>query len=282
MAYKELKAHRMLQTPKLAICNFIPNTDILKKTALAHGFSGVDWTFKVEDLPLDPLGELRLAKRIARLYPLEVRYHCAFKGLDPGDEDPHTAEAAMGIFKRACRLIADLGGRFMTVHLGLGRSSSEKLSWERTLSSLAELVQYAEERGVCVCLENLASGWTSRPDVFERIVRKSNAMVTLDIGHAKVCSSVESQQYCFEDFVLPHANRIMNAHVYHEERNGRHMPPTKLEEMFEQLILLKCLPCDWWTLELRQEADLFSTLRVIREFLDLDWGECSFESLGMQ
>jgi sugar phosphate isomerase/epimerase len=272
----------MVHTPKLAICNFIPDTHALKKMAFAHGFSGVDWTFKVEDLPESSLDELRLVKRIARLHPLEIRYHCAFKGVDLGDEDSNKAEAAMKIFKRVCRLVAELEGRCMTVHLGLGRDSTVGLSWERTLSSLADLVQYGEKHGVCVCLENLAFGWTGRPDLFEKLIRKSNARITLDIGHAKVCSSVESQHYCFEDFVLPHADRVMNAHVYHEEREDRHVPPSALEDMEERLTLLRCLPCDWWTLEIREEEGLLSTLRVIREFLDSAADECTLETLGMR
>jgi sugar phosphate isomerase/epimerase len=160
--------------------------------------------------------------------------------------------------------------------------STVGLSWERTLSSLAYLVQYAEKCGVCVCLENLAFGWTSRPDLFEKLIRKSNARVTLDIGHARVCSSVESQHYCFEDFVLPHADRVMNAHVYHEEREDRHVPPNALEDVLERLTLLRCLPCDWWTLEIREEKGLLSTLRVVREFLESAPDECSLEMLGMR
>lgn len=56
-----------MKQPKLAMCNFITDVDELKKTALAHGFSGIDWTFKVEDLPTNELDESRLVRAISRL-----------------------------------------------------------------------------------------------------------------------------------------------------------------------------------------------------------------------
>ncbi len=40
-----------MNLPSIAICNFIPDTALLRETALQFGFSGVDWTFKLEDLP---------------------------------------------------------------------------------------------------------------------------------------------------------------------------------------------------------------------------------------
>jgi sugar phosphate isomerase/epimerase len=240
----------------------------LRHTALAHGFSGVDWTFKLQDLPTNDVDELRLIKRISRLHPMEVRYHCAFEGVDLGDADPSKADAAMEIFRRACRLVSKVDGRFMTVHVGLGRESSMDLSWEHSVAALTGLVGYADALGVCVCLENLACGWSSRPDLFEKLVRKSGAGITLDIGHARVSPSVESQHYAFEDFVLPHYDRVFNAHVYHEEREDGHLPPEKLDDLIERLNLLRCLPCDWWVLELREENTLLSTLKIVRQFLD--------------
>jgi hypothetical protein len=118
-----------------------------------------------------------------------------------------------------------------------------------------------------VCLENLASGWSSRPELFEKLVRKSKAAVTLDIGHARMSPSVQSQRFDLEDFVTPHLRRVLNAHIYHEERNDRHTAPESLADLEDRLHLLTCLPCDWWVLELREEKALLETLRVVREFL---------------
>ncbi len=252
--------------PKLALCNFIPDVDALKDLALRNGFEGVDWTFTLETLPRTPDRELVLHEQIAKLRPLEVRYHCAFREVDPGEMDASKATMALEILRGACRLVSRLGGRYMTIHMGLGRDSMENLDWERTLACLRSLVAYGRGLGVVVCLENLACGWSSRPELFERLIRKSGAGVTLDIGHARVCPSVECQHYSFEDFVLPNENRVFNAHVYHEERGDRHHPPHELVDLAERLELLMGLPCDWWVLELREEAPLMATLEIVREF----------------
>jgi sugar phosphate isomerase/epimerase len=252
--------------PKLAICNFIPNVEDLKQKALAQGFAGVDWSFHLNDLPSSSRDEVRLLRRISWLRPLEVRYHCAFNELDLGDTDPAKADAAMAIFRKVCLLISQVDGHFLTIHVGLGRESTLDLSWRRTLQALADLVRLAEDQGICVCLENLATGWSSRPDLFEKLIRKSGAGVTLDIGHAMASPSVESQHYGFEDFITPHQAKVRNAHIYHEEHDHSHWPPQSLDDIACRLDVLRSLPCDWWVLELRDEPALLATLGVIGEY----------------
>jgi sugar phosphate isomerase/epimerase len=257
-----------MNLPTIAICNFIPDTAELRKTAVLHGFTGVDWTFKVEDLPQNQIEESRLLRDISALKGIEVRYHCAFRDLDLGDEDDSRADEAMKVFKRVSRIVSRLDGRFMTVHLGLGRKSPEGLSWDRTINSLAELVSYADGMGVRLCLENLASGWSSRPQLFEKLVRKSGAGVTLDIGHARVCQSVQCRVNELEDFVAPHPERVVNAHIYHEEVDDRHLPPESVDDIRGRLDLLTSLSCGWWVLELREEAPLLATLKAVRQYLE--------------
>jgi sugar phosphate isomerase/epimerase len=254
--------------PRLAMCNFITDDSLLKRFALANGFSGVDWTFKIEDLPRTPWDESRLLKRIAGLHPLEIRYHCAFKGIDLGDVTSAKAERAMEIFQDVCRLVAKLDGRFVTIHNGLGLDSTAGLSWERSLEALADLVKFGKSLGIAICLENLAWGWSSRPELFEKLVRKSEAGVTLDIGHARVSPSVQSQQYSFEDFVAPHQNKVFNAHIYHEELEDGHIPPQHLNDIHHRLSVLTSLPCNWWVLELREQQSLLATLEIVHHYLD--------------
>jgi sugar phosphate isomerase/epimerase len=156
----------------------------------------------------------------------------------------------------------------MTVHLGLGRRSPEGLSWERTIRALADLVSYAESLGVRLCLENLASGWSSRPQLFEKLIRKTGAGITLDIGHARVCQSVQCREFELEDFALPHQDRVLNAHIYHEEVDGRHVPPACVNDIRDRLDLLSWLGCNWWVLELREKEPLLATLKIVREYLE--------------
>lgn len=152
--------------------------------------------------------------------------------------------------------------------MGFGLDSTLGLSWERTIERLRYLVGHARALDIRICLENLAWGWTARPDLFEKLVRKSGAWVTLDIGHARVSPAVVSQQYSIEDFVSPHPERVLNAHIYHEERAQGHLAPGGLGDIEERLMLLERLDCDWWVLELHQEEPLLATLGIVRQFLD--------------
>ncbi len=252
----------------IACCNFIADIPELRAFAIEHGFAGVEWSLRRADLPATEEEGERLAERIRLLEPLEVRYHCAFQRTDLGDEEPERSREAMRVFRHVCRLVARLGGEVVTIHVGLGHDSTLGLSWERTVDSLAHLVRYAQSLGVRVCLENLAWGWTSRPELFEKLIRKAGPWVTLDIGHAWVSPSVTSQHYGIEDFVGPQSGRVLGAHIYHAEEGDRHVPPDGLAEIEGRLRLLAGLPaCSWWVLELRDRADLLQTLAAVRQFL---------------
>lgn len=257
-----------MRAPKIACCNLIPDVRELKNFALHHGFSGVDWTFAMETLPRTLREESSLVETIAEIEPLEVRYHCALSRVDLGDLEDDEAEKALKVLRGVCRLVAKLGGHFLTIHVGLGLESTNGLSWERTLDRLAYLVRLAGDAGVRLCLENLAWGWTSRPELFEKLIRKSGCWGTFDIGHAQVSPSVTTRQYRVEDFVAPHADRFLNVHIYHREDGDRHLSPASLTEIEARLRLVRQLPrCDWWVLELREREALLSTLEVVKEFL---------------
>ncbi len=255
--------------PILACCNFLPEAAQLRDFALTHGFAGVDWTFTLENFPKNPAAETALTRTITGLYPLDLRYHCAFARADLGAEDPEENRRTMQLFRRVCRLVAKLGGRVITIHIGgLGRESAFDLCWQKTLTGLTELVRLTNKLGLKLCIENLAWGGTSRPDVFEKLVRLSGAWATLDVGHARVSPAVTSGLFRVRDFVTPHPERFINAHVYHEETAAGHMPPQSLADLQDRLDLLMRLPlCNWWVLELREEAALFPTLNVVKEYL---------------
>ena len=260
-----------MKPPLLACCNFIPEVERLQQFALDLGFQGIDWTFTLNNLPEGPTGEADLNRSLSRLHPLEVRYHLAFPGLDLGDENPEESKRAGRVFREACRLISKLGGRFVTIHVGgLGRESSSKLCWHTAVKALQDLVRFAGRLGVRLCVENLAWGWSSRPWLYEKLLRLSGAWATLDIGHARVCQPVQCGGYRLQDFVSPHLERFVNAHIYHEENEAGHIPPTSLADMEARLRLLESLPlCNWWVLELREEQALRQTLGLVEEYLEL-------------
>lgn len=257
-----------MNDPKLACCNFLSSAKILREFALDYGLGGIDWTFSRENLPDSPAAENDLIAAVSLLRPLEVRYHCFFKGIDLGDRDPVSARAARNFFFRASDVVQRVGGRVITIHVGLGRDSMEGLSWENTVSAIGALVRHARTAGICISLENLAWGWTSHPNLYEKLIRRTDCWATLDIGHAAVSDSVLSRRFDVGDFVSPHSERVLNAHIYHLETDSGHVPPNSVSDLEERLEILWRLPmCDWWVLELRQEQDLLQTLAAARDFL---------------
>lgn len=256
-----------MNEPKLACCNFLEDLKGLREFALDHGFQGVDWTLSDPDFPHHPAAAREMQRLGQALQPLEIRFHGAFPQTDLGDEDPDRAAAAFRLLRAVCRLVTAANGRYLTIHIGLGRDSTMDLGWERTLTRLRDLVQFARNARLRLCLENLAWGWTSRPDLYEKLLRKSGAWATLDIGHAAVCPAVATQQFRMADFVRPQPERFCNAHVYHLETEAGHLPPQRLEDIQDRLDLLSELPlCDWWVLELRDEAAVRLALPILREY----------------
>jgi len=253
---------------KIAMCNFMKNPRDLYAFARRHGFDGIDWSFDIAAIPQSPREESLWAKQIKALAPLEIRYHCPFDRVDIGHEDPAQQRRATGLFRKIIRLVAKTGGGYLTLHVGLGRDTTRILSWNTTIESLRELVNYAAGLNVRLCLENLAWGWTAKPNLFEKLIRYSGAGITFDIGHARVCQAVQTQQYSPEDFLSPHKNRICSAHVYHEEIEGKgHIPPSDMADIARRLDLLMDTGCTWWTLEIREPEGLMQTRKIVDQYL---------------
>jgi sugar phosphate isomerase/epimerase len=265
--YIRQKSSRLFM-PKLAMCNFFPGIEKLGEFAVQHDFDGIDYSFDLNNLPVTPAQESGWVKEMAALRSLEVRYHCPFERVDLGHDDPGKAKEAEILFHRIIRLISKAGGRYVTIHIGLGHDSTEPLSWEITIDKLRRLVNYGRTMQVEVCLENLAWGWTSKPNLFEKLIRRSGAGVTLDIGHAHACESVQSQQYTIEDFVSPHADKVCNAHIYHTEILGMgHIAPQKREDIEDRLYLLNNIGCEWWVIEIRKHKELLEARKIVDEHL---------------
>jgi sugar phosphate isomerase/epimerase len=257
-----------MMKPKLALRNAFDGAGELKAYARKNGFSGIDWSFDLASLPETPRAASAWAETINALAPLEVRYHCPFYQVDLGHEDTAQAGAAETLFQNIIRLVSRVNGRYLSIHIGLGRDSTEPLSWDISVGNLTRLVQFGAALNVRVCLENLAWGWTSRPNLFEKLIRRSGAGVTFDIGHALACESVRTLQYAVEDFVTPHPDRVFNAHLYHTEVPGRgHLPPDNIEQIRGRLALLRELHCPWWVVELDPGNGLLHTKALIDSFL---------------
>jgi len=250
--------------PVLAMCNiFDQDAERLAGFAVENGFSGIDWS-------IDPsLPEREFRSLMRSLAGFQVRYHCRFHGVDVAYAD-RRGDDSLALLLRTVDQVARAGGRHMTVHSGLGNPSAEGIDLTRAIENLAVLVAYGRQNGVAVALENLTTPLTNDPQLFRRMIQESGAYVTVDIGHAHAVRNLHPQGDIFGEYVLPHRDRLLNAHIYHTELEGYgHVPPETLSDISARLDLLGLAEsCDWWVIELMNPVEVLRTRDLLRCYLD--------------
>jgi sugar phosphate isomerase/epimerase len=242
--------------PVVAMCNiFDQDTERLAGFAAENGFSGIDWS-------IDPsLSEREFLSLMESLTGFQVRYHCRFHGVDVAYAD-RRGDDSLALLLRTVDQVARAGGRHMTVHTGLGNPAGEGIDLVRAIDNLAVLVAHGRQNGVAVALENLTTPLTNDPHLFRRIVLESGAYVTVDIGHAHAVRNLHPQGDIFGDYVLPHRDRLLNAHIYHTELET-------LSDISARLDLLGLAEsCDWWVIELMNPSEVLRTRDLLRCYLD--------------
>jgi sugar phosphate isomerase/epimerase len=217
----------------------------------------------------------RLALRRLPDAGLEVRFHLSPE-VEMAHADPAIAVQAVGNLQRGLDVAARYArhptgeasvdaSTYATVHLACNESPPEALDWETAVRNLSVLVEYGQERGVTVCLENLRTGWTSDPDLFVQLVDQSGARVTFDLGHAN-SSAFAAQRLGFLERV---ASRVVNAHVYEVERVGvGHIAPIDLRVIGPLLESLLHTGCDWWLIELADQEAVERTQALLLAYLE--------------
>lgn len=250
--------------PEIALCNIYDQDAVrLAEFAAANGFTGIDWSID----PALPGKEFLFLMKYLKGF--QVRFHCRFHGVDPAYSD-FRGDDSLAFLMRTVDQVAEAGGRYMTVHSGLGNPSGEGVDESRAIDNLGLLVEHGRRSGVAVALENLTTPLTNDPLRFRRIVAASGAHVTIDIGHAHAVGSKRPSDDIFGGYVLPNLDRICNAHVYHTELEGYgHVPPGCLSDIHHRLDLLGLAPaCDWWVIELMNPAEVIGTRDMLRSYLD--------------
>jgi len=250
--------------PVIAMCNiFDQDAEKLAEFATANGFSGIDWS-------LDPLlPENEFLSLMRSLSGFQVRYHCRFFGVDLAYTDQRGHDS-LDLLMRTVEQISKAGGTHMTVHSGLGNPTGEGIDVSHAIDNLAVLAAYGRSNGVAVCIENLTTPLTNDPKLFRRLVRESGAHVTVDIGHAHAVRHLHPLDDVFRGYVLPHRDRVLNAHVYHTELDGYgHVPPGSLSDIAGRLDLLALADaCDWWVIELVNPSEVLRTRDLLQSYLD--------------
>lgn len=251
---------------KLALCTHImPSLKAVLSHAQEKGYRAIDYSLDWR-LPLFSAQNTQRLRETLQGNHLEIRYHLPFGAVDIGHRDRETAMVSLQLLKQCLEIIRNFGGKFATVHIGLG-TPIEDLDWRRSLSNLQGLVEHGEKLGVVVCLENLKHGWTSEPELFLKLIERSGAKVTFDIGHAFSNPHSRNGGTSCVDFIKLVAPKIINAHIYEAEDPG-HLPPKDLEIISPALTELLKTKCDWWVIELGKKEWVENTRNLLCTFLD--------------
>ncbi len=159
------------------------------------------------------------------------------------------------------------------MHTGFGHVSAGELDLNKAMRNLTILVERGVHCGVCVSLENLSSHWTRDPELFAELIAHSGAGVTLDIGHVHASHSPDGVGSAFERYLLPHKNKIMNAHIYHTELEGLgHVAPGNLEDIYDRLEQLrKVESCGWWVIKLKYAKDILHTKDLLTHYINASY-----------
>ncbi|MBS3908164.1 MAG: sugar phosphate isomerase/epimerase [Actinobacteria bacterium] len=190
------------------------------------------------------------------------RYHL-YSQLDIGHFDKVRARAAVAAYKDLITGISGRGGAYLTIHIGLNYGDDD-LSFEDAKENLADLVRFAQNKEVNLCVENLRRGFTGNPYLFAELIEYSGAYVTFDIGHA-TSSLAAADGFGPTEFLELIADRVVNTHIYEYELDEvGHVAPEDLSVIGPVLARLQSTGCGWWVIEL-QEEELCRTRELVFE-----------------
>jgi len=196
---------------------------------------------------------------------IAVCHHAFFPGYEFAHSISNRAEKALNLHLQMIDAIQGLGEQVVTLHIGL--NPEDPINEERAVINLTRLVNYAKNRGIMVCLENLRRGPTSNPEILFKWAISSGAMITLDTGHMISCELVKKSEITIPDFIQILAARLRHVHIYQKETD-RHYPPKDMKILGPIIDKLLKIDCSWWTIELDDYGEVLNTRKLIIDYLN--------------
>ena len=193
-----------------------------------------------------------------------LRHHGFFPGYEIGHTDSTLAAQALELHLEALDAMRGYGEQIITLHIGL--KPELPLDTEHVVRNLATIVQYGKQYGITVALENLRRGPTSHPDILRKWASQTDAMITLDVGHATSNEYVLRGELTALDFVDAVADRLIEVHMY-EKESDRHYAPQDMSVLGPIVDRLLQTECTWWTIELNDYQDALFTRQLLQEYV---------------
>lgn len=192
-------------------------------------------------------------------FPLYLRFHT------PVTEDYDPFLNRESIQSLISFISENYNGGYLIVHSKSGPPADEGIELAK------ELVLSSRTKGVVLCLENLAVGWSSVPELFEKILIKTGLKGVLDVGHLFSSDAFKFKRSKVIDAVENLLPYLSGAHVYEYESGGHH-PALDPYLIGNVLTTLKNGGVNWWTIELEDENSFFATLKTIEQLFKLCYG----------
>ena len=195
---------------------------------------------------------------------VKVRFHGFFPEFDIGDANSSKAKEAVRVHLACLDAIKDLGEPFLTIHSGVNRQT--ELRYDILVENLSRVVDHGRGMGIRVAIENLKKGLTSDPEILLDLSVKTNARITLDLGHAVTSSAVATRRFNVIEIVEMFQDRLSEVHFYEKELD-RHYPPKDLSILGPIMDRLLLTDCRWWTIELDDFNEVRDTVALIQSRL---------------
>jgi len=198
---------------------------------------------------------------------LDLVVHLPFADLDVGTPRETVREAALDEQRACIDAAAEMGAEKAVLHASSHASPPE---WEfeeirpNLLQSVRDLHEYADERGVEICVENLPSVRFTVHD-FETVFEETDAAMTFDTGHARVDGLDAAEMAAFfEEW----GDRVSHVHVNDaREAADEHVPTGSGTTDFETA--LAPLRDDWTgTISVEVYTFDFDYLKLSKQKLD--------------
>lgn len=174
------------------------------KAAVVHNFDAFELCCLYPHSAPEAVAENTMSevREIIETSGIELCLHAPFFELNIAALCPGIREASVWSIKKTADLGQKLGAKVMVVHNGgyqppgppgSSRSNDDRMRnhWDNNLESLRLITDYAEARGVTVCLENIGFDPFSIDGSFEDMLEIRDKVgpalrFTLDMGHARL------------------------------------------------------------------------------------------------
>jgi len=153
---------------------------------------------------------------IPQFLEIKDKYNISFLAHYPNEDNPLDVNVLQNKFLPRIKTLMDLSRRLditkATIHFWIDQRWLPVNLIPGKLELLSRIVNYGNEYGITVCMENLSERAESFGPAFEAI---PDLRMTLDIGHAQLLAKQNTSFRFIED----HFSRIAHLHV-HDNRGG--------------------------------------------------------------